>query len=172
MAWGGASAPANGLWLLCDGSAVSRTTYAALFADIGTTFGSGNGSTTFNLPNMPFKIPRGNTTPGGTGGTLNHTHAGTSHLHNVTLPATHSDHNVEGAHNHNAHGTISLGTTVATTATLGATPVTHSTTGGHDHGGGTAHQHSTADEFTGDATPGASSSNNPPFVTTYYIIRI
>lgn len=37
-------------WLLCDGSAVSRTTYAALFAAIGTAFGVGNGSTTFNLP--------------------------------------------------------------------------------------------------------------------------
>ena len=38
-------------WLICDGSAVSRTTYSALFAVIGTTYGSGDGSTTFNLPN-------------------------------------------------------------------------------------------------------------------------
>jgi hypothetical protein len=37
-------------WLSCDGSAVSRTTYSALFAAIGTTFGAGDGSTTFNLP--------------------------------------------------------------------------------------------------------------------------
>lgn len=48
-AYAGSSAPSG--WLLCDGSAVSRTTYAALFAIIGTVFGSGNGSTTFNLPN-------------------------------------------------------------------------------------------------------------------------
>ena len=40
-------------WLLCDGSAVSRTDYAALFAVIGTTYGAGDGSTTFNLPNQP-----------------------------------------------------------------------------------------------------------------------
>lgn len=39
-------------YLLCDGSAVSRTTYAALFAVIGTTYGTGDGSTTFNLPNF------------------------------------------------------------------------------------------------------------------------
>lgn len=39
-------------WLSCDGSAVSRTTYAALFAAIGTTWGSGDGSTTFNLPDF------------------------------------------------------------------------------------------------------------------------
>jgi len=40
-------------WLLADGSAVSRTTYAELFAAIGTTYGAGDGSTTFNLPNIP-----------------------------------------------------------------------------------------------------------------------
>ena len=39
-------------WLLCNGAAVSRTTYAALFAKIGTTFGAGDGSTTFNLPDF------------------------------------------------------------------------------------------------------------------------
>lgn len=41
-----------GGWLYCDGSAVSRTTYASLFAAIGTTWGAGDGSTTFNLPNL------------------------------------------------------------------------------------------------------------------------
>ena len=46
--FGGASAPTG--WLLCDGSAVSRTTYSALFAAIGTKWGVGDGSTTFNLP--------------------------------------------------------------------------------------------------------------------------
>lgn len=44
-------------YLLCDGSAVSRTTYANLFAAIGTTYGSGDGSTTFNLPNMYLRMP-------------------------------------------------------------------------------------------------------------------
>ena len=39
-------------WLRCDGSAYSRTTYAKLFAKIGTTYGAGNGSTTFNVPNL------------------------------------------------------------------------------------------------------------------------
>lgn len=46
-------------WLAADGTAVSRTTYAALFAAIGTTFGTGDGSTTFNLPNMGGQFPRG-----------------------------------------------------------------------------------------------------------------
>ena len=49
-AYSGSTAP-NG-YLLCDGSAVSRTTYSDLFSVIGTTYGSGDGSTTFNLPNL------------------------------------------------------------------------------------------------------------------------
>jgi microcystin-dependent protein len=56
-AFGGASAPAG--YLLCDGSAVSRTTYAALFTVIGTTYGVGDGSTTFNVPNLKGKVPVG-----------------------------------------------------------------------------------------------------------------
>lgn len=48
--YAGTSAPAG--WLLCDGAAVSRTTYATLFAVIGTIWGPGDGATTFNLPNM------------------------------------------------------------------------------------------------------------------------
>jgi microcystin-dependent protein len=46
----GATAPAG--WLMCDGHAVSRQTYASLFSVIGTTYGSGDGSTTFNLPDL------------------------------------------------------------------------------------------------------------------------
>jgi microcystin-dependent protein len=74
-----ASAPPPG-WLICDGSAVSRTTYAALFAVIGTTYGAGNGTTTFNLPNLASRVPAGwNTTDtdfntlGKTGGEKTHT---------------------------------------------------------------------------------------------------
>lgn len=47
----------HGGWLLCDGSAVSRTTYAALFAALGTAFGAGDGSTTFHLPDARGRVP-------------------------------------------------------------------------------------------------------------------
>lgn len=53
-------------WLECDGSAVSRTTYADLFAVISTTFGVGDGSTTFNLPDLRGRHPIGS----GTGASL------------------------------------------------------------------------------------------------------
>lgn len=51
--WGSASIPSG--FLLCDGSAVSRSTYAALFAVISTTYGVGNGTTTFNVPDLRDK---------------------------------------------------------------------------------------------------------------------
>ena len=51
-------------YLPCNGSAISRTTYADLFAVIGTTYGSGDGSTTFNLPNLTEKFIQGSDTVG------------------------------------------------------------------------------------------------------------
>jgi len=54
IAWAGASAPAG--WLQADGAAINRTTYAALFAVCGTAFGNGDGSSTFNLPNLDDRV--------------------------------------------------------------------------------------------------------------------
>lgn len=77
--WTGASSARAG-FLLCDGSAVSRTTYADLFAVIGTTYGAGDGSTTFNVPNLKGRVPVGRDsgqtefdTLGETGGAKTHT---------------------------------------------------------------------------------------------------
>lgn len=90
LMWPTSSAPSG--YLLCQGAAVSRTTYAALFAIIGTTFGAGDGSTTFNLPNYTNRMPYG-TTIGATGGSadavvVSHTHAATvtdpGHTHATT----------------------------------------------------------------------------------------
>lgn len=74
-------------WLLCNGDAISRSTYSTLFTTIGTTYGSGNGSTTFNIPDLRQKFPLGKaasgtgSTLGGTGGAIDHTHTGPSHTH-------------------------------------------------------------------------------------------
>lgn len=73
-AFAGATAPAG--TLLCDGAAVSRTTYARLFAAIGTTWGTGDGSTTFNLPNLGGRTligKNGTYVLGTTGGAATHT---------------------------------------------------------------------------------------------------
>ncbi len=94
-AYAGSSAPTG--YLLCDGSAVSRTTYAALYAIIGTTYGSGDGSTTFNLPDLKGRVIVGVGTGSGLstralgakGGEESHTQTINempSHTHNVYDP--------------------------------------------------------------------------------------
>ena len=92
--------PPPGQWLPCEGQAVSRTTYARLFGQIATLYGAGDGSTTFNVPDMRGRFPLGvavsgtGSALGGTGGALDHTHAPGSlatasagdHTHSVTIP--------------------------------------------------------------------------------------
>ena len=55
--WGKSTSPSG--YLLCDGTAVSRTTYAELYVVLGDTYGAGNGSTTFNVPQLQGKTPQG-----------------------------------------------------------------------------------------------------------------
>lgn len=57
MPFAGSTAPKG--WLICDGSAVSRTSYSNLYSVIGTTYGTGDGSTTFNLPDLREATPKG-----------------------------------------------------------------------------------------------------------------
>lgn len=63
LPFAGATAPTG--WLLCFGQTVSRTTFAELFAAIGTTYGAGDGSTTFALPDLRGRIPGGKDNMGG-----------------------------------------------------------------------------------------------------------
>lgn len=116
--YGGISAPAG--WLICDGSPVSRSTYAALFAVIGTAYGSGDGSTTFNLPDRRGRFGvgvDGTYTRGSTGG--------------VASATTSSN----GTHNH----TGATGSTTLTTAQIPS----HSHTGTTDVAGSHSHTGST-----------------------------
>ena len=76
---GGASADSG--FLFCDGTAYSRTSYSALFTKIGTTFGVGDGSSTFNIPNLQAKFPLGKSSSHGlgtTGGAFAQTPVGTN----------------------------------------------------------------------------------------------
>lgn len=79
--WAAAVAPSG--WLLCDGTAYSRTSYSGLFSAIGTTWGAGDGTTTFNVPNTAGRTVRGVGTASWTG--LNSGTAGTTA---VTLGAS------------------------------------------------------------------------------------
>lgn len=93
VSYGGAAAPTG--WLLCYGQAISRSTYSDLFTAIGTTFGAGNGSTTFNVPDLRGRFGLGKDDMGGSaanrvaGATSLNGNGGNqylqNHLHSVSI---------------------------------------------------------------------------------------
>lgn len=131
-------------FLLCDGTAVSRSTYAALFAAVGTSFGTGDGSTTFNVPDFRGQAPIGaGTGPGLTARTLG-TSVGTE---TTTLTGPQSG---IAQHNH----TIAAATGSTTPGNTGG-PSTANT------GAGSAHSHSSTTVTTGaTAVPTAAPTAN------------
>lgn len=160
LPFAGSTAPDG--WLLCYGQAISRTTYAGLFAVISTTYGTGDGSTTFNVPDMRGRVAAGvddmggsaanrltttvldKTSAGGVGGTQTHI------LTEAQMPShTH----IQNTHNHvglvyqgggavgiltgGSHYNLSYGGSGANNSTnihtQGATPTNQSTGGGSAH---------------------------------------
>lgn len=110
----GSTAPAN--WLLCYGQAVSRTDYGALFAVVGTTYGSGDGSTTFNVPDLRGRVIAGVDNMGGsaasrltsttiTGGGDAVGEVGGAQTHTLSTSEMPSHTHIQDSHNHtqNAH---------------------------------------------------------------------
>lgn len=167
LPYGGATAPTG--YLLCDGTAVSRSTYAALFAILSTAYGVGNGSTTFNLPDLRQRFPLGKAvsgtgaTLGSTGGTIDHVHAGGSHSHGsagLSVPSS-------GAHTHvtgtpvEAAADIQLGAGEA----AAASPHTHNiaSSGAHTH---------TLSGSTDAAGTGNTGTANAPFATVNFVIKM
>jgi microcystin-dependent protein len=144
----GTTAP-NG-WLFCIGNAVSRSTYSGLFDLFGTRYGAGNGSTTFNLPDLRSRFPRGSADTASLSGTAG---GSATHQHTNTGLSTGS----AGGHNHSVD-----------------VPSLSITGGGHSHT--TAdHSHTTADHshVMDDHTHGTNNANsnhahnyNPPSTNT------
>src|SRR5262252_7673242 len=94
-------------WMIADGSAISRTTYAALYSLIGTAFGVGDGATTFNLPDMRSRVPLGSGQGTGlTNRTLAATGGEEAHALSVGEEAPHT-HGMDHYHNWGAQGSHS-----------------------------------------------------------------
>ena len=161
---GGASAPVGTVmptalsnapvgWILCYGQAISRTAYATLFNAIGTTYGAGDGTTTFNLPDLRGRVVAGKDNMGGTSaGRL------TSAVAGSTLGAS------GGAQTH----TLSAGEMPAHTHTLNNSYADLGTTGiGLDSGGGRAPSSYT----TSSAGGGAAHNNVQPTIILNYMIK-
>jgi microcystin-dependent protein len=149
--WGLPSAPTG--YLMGDGSAVSRTTYADLFAVYGTTFGAGDGSTTFNLPNFTNRMPIG------AGGLYSANSQGGS-KDAIVVSHTHTATVTDPGH---VHGSLVGGAGGSTTgAYWGATNVisynTISATTGI----------SVSNSTTGSSGTGA---NLPPYLGIYFIVK-
>ncbi len=191
MPFAGSSAPTG--WLLCYGQAVSRTTYAALFAVISTNYGSGDGSTTFNVPDLRGRALIGLDNLGGSaasrvaaatslgqiGGAetmnLSHSHTGPSHTHttgDVTLTAAQSglpshNHSFSATDNGGAPKNMALAGTSNNNVTLYV-----STEGGsaasqaHNHG-------STGAGGTGTTSAAGSSTQASmnPYIAASWIIK-
>lgn len=155
--YAGSSAPDD--YLFCDGTTVSRSTYANLFTIIGTTYGSGDGSTTYNLPDTRQRFILGRAFSG-TGSVLGAIGGSIDHVHSVNPPSTTSSSN--GDHNHTGV-TGSPSTTVAATALGGsAASPTHT----HNISTDGAHTHTT------DVAAFNSAIENPPYLSLNYIIKI
>ena len=112
--YAGATTPSAN-WAICDGSEISRATYETLFTRIGTSYGVGDGSTTFNLPNLKGKVLVGLDSTqtefdalGETGGAKTHTLTSTEipgHTHTTNIGHGHLDTLAAPAHTHNiGHG--------------------------------------------------------------------
>lgn len=152
MIWVTDTAPAG--YLLCYGQAVSRTTYAALFAVTGTTFGVGDGVTTFNLPDLRGRFPLGQDDMGGASANRV-TNAQADTIGGVAGAETHQLTIAEmPSHDHALHDNPSGGGGVAVYVTESAI------------------QTVTADSDMIDNTGGDGAHNNmSPYITMNYIIK-
>ena len=161
--WSDSAVPSG--FLECNGAAVSRSTYADLFAIVGTTYGSGDGSTTFNVPDLQDNVAVGKsgtknlastggantvTSTGNVGGSTANATLSTSqlasHSHGIqiTRAAPDSDSNKVGR-----GGNQNLGTANTNSS-----------------GSGSGHSHNMSATFSGDAT-----SVIQPYLTIIYIIK-
>ena len=161
--WSSSSVPSG--FLECNGAAVSRSTYSALFAIVSTTYGAGDGASTFNLPDLQDNVAMGKSGTkalASTGGANTVAASGTvgGSTANATLStaqlASHSHSYLEGQNNNPVPN--QRGATVRNNVSNSGTT--------QNTGSGTGHSHNMSATFTGSAT-----SVVQPYLTIIYIIK-
>ena len=159
--WSSASVPTG--FLECAGAAVSRSTYSALFAIVGTTYGAGDGSSTFNLPNLADNVPVGksnNKALASTGGANTVAVTATGNVGGSTANATLSTAQL-ASHNHPGGASFTPTTHPPNPNFNFAQPANTGSTGS-----GSGHSHNMSANFSGDAT-----SVLQPYLTIIYVIK-
>jgi microcystin-dependent protein len=162
--WSQATPPSG--FLECDGAAVSRSTYAALFAIISDTYGAGDGSTTFNLPDLTDKVAihkSNNKNFASTGGA--NTVTPTGNVAGSTANATLSTAQL-ASHSHNVTVKgcpMCVPTNKIQRTNCGSAQASDSTA---NSGSGQGHSHNMSANFAGDAN-----SVLQPYLTLIYIIK-
>ena len=160
--WSSASVPSG--FLECNGAAVSRTTYADLFAIVGTTYGAGDGSSTFNVPDLQDNVAVGksnNKSLASTGGA--NTVASSGNVGGSTGNASLSTSQL-ASHSHNVPGFTQFSGGNLIQANSNSVSTRNNNTGGAGSGGG--HSHNMSANFSGNAT-----SVLQPYLTIIYVIK-
>lgn len=157
-------------YLVCDGSAVSRSAFQNLYNTIGTLWGTGDGSTTFNLPNLIGRFPVGSSTVpvGSSGGSDQVTLTVSnlpSHSHSVTDPG-HNHGITDPQHNH----TIPTGTVAGSGAVQNNVNPSGTLNTGSSSTGVTVNSNTTGVTI-GNTGGGAPVDVTPPFAVVLYIIK-
>jgi len=164
--WSDSSVPTG--FLECNGAAVSRSTYSALFAIVGTTYGAGDGSSTFLVPDLQDNVPVGksnNKALASTGGA--NTVTSTGNVAGSTANATLSTAQL-ASHSHSVSGMGNAQTFASGTSAPMGNPAPGGTRNANtgNQGSGSAHSHNMSANFAGDAT-----SVLQPYLAIIYIIK-
>lgn len=169
LMWATSSAPTG--YVLCNGAAISRSTYAALFAIIGTTFGTGDGSTTFNVPDFRDRMPVGAGTTysaNSSGGsadaiTVSHTHTFSATTSTASLTGSLSQQGNRAGMATSSGVFSSVGNTgYAAVGSTSGVPASFNFDASHSH---------TLSGTTASAGSSGTGANLPPYRGIYFIIK-
>ena len=183
--WPSNTSPTN--WKICNGDAISRVTFVDLFSLIGTTFGVGDGSTTFNIPDYRDRMPfgAGAVAIGATGGSANavvvsHNHGGVtgnqSVNHTHTVSGTTGNNSIDHVHAYNKVDSVGTGGNITISEGTSWSFTSGETSGqnaNHTHTFSATTANNSVDHTHSIATDGVSGTNAnlPPYLGINFIIK-